>query len=123
MDISEAEDLDLDLAGIAVGGEEATHSTKVSNLKSQSRKTLMEMLCDTYGTSDVDIDRYEAFLEERLNMIGLVIEEHFHAYLPVLILRQVEKKNNKDQSFKDALYCQYSNWTAAEKVKQLKGEE
>lgn len=114
--------MDLDLTGISIGGDEATHSAKVNNLKSSpSRQTLMEMLCHTYGTSESDIDRYEAFLEERLNMIGLVIEEHFHSYLPVLILRQVEKKNNKNQSFKDALYCHYSNLTAAEKVKLLKG--
>lgn len=124
MDISEAEDLDLDLTGIAIGGERAAHSAKVNNLKSSpSRQTLMEMLCHTYGTSESDIDRYEAFLEERLNMIGLVIEEHFHSYLPVFVLRQVEKKNNKDPSFKDALYGQYSNWTAAEKVEQLRGQE
>jgi hypothetical protein len=122
MDISEAEDLDLDLTGLVVVGAAAAHSAAVNNLKSSpSRQTLMEMLCHTYGTSKSDIDRYEAFLEERLNMIGLVIEEHFHSYLPVLILQQVEKKNNKDQSFKDALHSQYSNWTAAEKVKQLKG--
>lgn len=57
----------------------------------------MEMLCYTYGTSESDIDRYEASLEERLNMIGLVIEEHFHAYLPVLILRQVEEKKATDE--------------------------
>lgn len=122
MDISEAEDLDLDLTGIAVGGEAATHSAKVDALKSSpSRQTLMEMLCHTYGTSESDIARYEAFLEERLNMIGFVIEEHFHSYLPVLILRDVERKNNKNQSFKDALQHHYSNFTAAEKVKLLKG--
>ena len=35
MDISEAEDFDLDLTGINIeGGDKATHSAKVANLKS-----------------------------------------------------------------------------------------
>ena len=55
----------------------------------------MDMLCYIYNTTESDIDCYENYLVERLQMINQVVEEHFHSLMPVLMLRQIEKKNNK----------------------------
>ena len=84
MDLSK-ENVDLDLTSLKLGkkGKEKVDALK----ENPTREKVMDALCDTYGVTEDEINRYENFLIQRLSLINKVVDELIYLLFPVLILR------------------------------------